>query len=180
MTWQYRFFSLTNSPWAWGVFISEVSFTLAGSLKRMAHWSYPSVCAFVCSKSNHCLADNHSFKRCYTYRIQQKKRQIKRPRCLYQPDSSIIQLPSKEFTTSDKQGIAANSKINSDHKIKYNICNAFFLILQKPVPAFSLALSSTAAKKHSVTPLDAMEFFKTNTYASEMKMWGRNAGSSEG
>lgn len=56
----------------------------------------------------------------------------------------------------------------------------FFLILQKQFPAFSLALSSTAAKKHNVTPLDAMEFFKTNTYASEMKMWGRNAGSSEG
>jgi len=72
--------------------------------------------------------------------LQVQQKQIKRCHCLYQPDNSIIQLPSKQFTTGAKQVTAANSKINSAHKIKYSFHNAFSFF-QKQTPAFSLILS---------------------------------------
>lgn len=104
---------------------------------------------------------------------------MKRCRHLYQPDNSVIQLPSKQFMISAKQVIAANSKINSDHNIEYSFRNAFCFSLQQ-LPEFSLILSQLLQNKHYITPVNAMEVFKANTNAIELKMRGRNAGSSEG
>lgn len=78
---------------------------------------------------------------------------------------------------SAKQVIAANSKINSDHNIEYSFRNAFCFSL-KHLPEF--ILSQLLQNKHCVTPLNAMEVFKANTNAIELKMRGRNARSSEG
>lgn len=64
----------------------------------------------------------------------------------YQPDSSINQLPSKQFMTNAKKVIAANLKINGDHKIKHSFYKAI-CFFQKQLPAFSLILFSTAAKQ---------------------------------
>lgn len=44
----------------------------------------------------------------------------------------------------------------------------------------ALFFSQLLQNKHNITPLNVMEVFKTNTNAIELKMWGRNAGSSEG